>query len=479
MPIRENRPTRSTRKTNLRNKRIETTAVAMRWDKLLSTIRQGKQGQEQGSVGRSDFQRDYDRIVYSSAFRRLQDKAQVFPLAKSDFVRTRLTHSVEVSCVGRSLGTEIGLKLRSKASLHDPLVPSDVGDIVAAACLAHDIGNPPFGHTGEAAIAEWFRDSKAGREVLKGLSPNERADFEKFEGNAQGFRILTRLQNHQNPGLQLTYSTLAAFTKYPRDSPIVRKSLPGVSWKKHGYFQSEKPFFEEVARGVGLLSMDANASAWTRHPLAYLVEAADDICYRINDWEDGFRLKHVSQTETEERLEAIFPGGKLPSKLDRIFSPEDRVAYLRAKAINELIEQAVTFFMQQEEVILRGGLPIPLIEGIPSAKPLSDIYKDSKTKIYKAKEVLEIEVPGFTVLGGLLEVFLGAVNEVAVKGEKEASTKSKTILQIVPPQFLAGNRLPDESPYVRTLQVTDFVSGMTDSFAVALYKQITGISLPS
>lgn len=453
--------------------------LEMTWEKLLSKKRQGRPQEEDSTIGRSTFQRDYDRIVYSSAFRRLQDKAQVFPLSKSDFVRTRLTHSLEVSCVGRSLGTEVGLKLQEKNKLPTGFSPADLGNIVAAACLAHDIGNPPFGHTGESAIAEWFRDSEVGKSLLEGLGTEQKADFESFEGNAQGFRILARLQNAHNPGLQLTCATLATFTKYPRESHILDNQLKGVSWKKYGYLQAEKDFFEEVAQEVGLIRKHSTSSAWTRHPLAYLVEAADDICYRVNDLEDGFRLRHVSQEEAEDMLRALFPPDKLPSKLNKILTPEDRVGYLRAKAINCLIEQTVSYFMEQEATILRGELRCALIEYISSSAALERIYKESKAKIYKAREVLEIEVPGFKVLGGLLEVFLSAANEVAEKGPTEASTKSKTILLLMPPQFLGKERTPDQDRYIRTLQVTDFVSGMTDSFAVSLYKQITGISLPT
>ncbi len=450
---------------------------SMSWDKLLSKRRQGRPNGEEPTIGRSDFQRDYDRIVYSSAFRRLQDKAQVFPLAKSDFVRTRLTHSLEVSCVGRSLGTEIGLRLTDAKRLPKGIHPGDVGSIVASACLAHDIGNPPFGHAGEAAIQEWFRETEPDRKTLEGLDPSQKSDFELFEGNAQGFRVLTQLQNAHNPGLQLCSATLAAFTIYPRESCLRGESLNGVSWKKHGYFQTEKAIFGELAQEVGLIRRNEACSAWTRHPLAYLVEAADDICYRINDLEDGFRLKHVTLEDTQDLLLPIFDGRKAPSKHSFIKTPEDKVGYLRAKTINELINQVVDCFEDQEKTILNGEQKTSLIESIPSSNALDRIIKVSKEKIYGAREVLEIEVPGFRVLAGLLEAFLSAANDVTERGKEGAATRSKRILQLIPCQVLGENLIPDEDRYLRTLKVTDFVSGMTDSFAVALFKQITGISL--
>jgi dGTPase len=385
---------------------------------------------------------------------------------------------LEVSCVGRSLGTEIGIRLKDRCKLPDDISPDDVGNMVAAACLAHDIGNPPFGHTGEAAIQEWFR-TDTGKKVLSSLDSSHAKDFELFEGNAQGFRVLTKLQNSHNPGLQLSCATLGAFTKYPRESFVCGQELGGASWRKYGYFQAEKAIFEEVSKELGLLKKSEEFSAWVRHPLAYLVEAADDICYRINDLEDGFRLKHVEQSDTEDMLKRVFTSSKTFSKLETISGKEDRVGYLRAKAINELISQAVNSFMEVEARLLSGELNESLIDVMPSGKVLKEIKDVSKRKIYQAREVLEVEIPGFRVLGGLLDAFLYAANEVAESGEKKSSVRSKTILLLMPDQFLASNRIPDKDPYVRTLQVTDFLSGMTDSFAVTLYKQLTGISLPT
>ncbi|NGZ60400.1 MAG: deoxyguanosinetriphosphate triphosphohydrolase [Nitrospira sp. LK265] len=450
----------------------------MTWGQLLSSARQGRPTEKDVTIGRSVFQRDFDRIVYSSAFRRLQDKAQVFPLAKSDFVRTRLTHSLEVSCVGRSLGTELGFRLQSQKQLPDPISPADIGNIVAAACLAHDIGNPPFGHTGESAIAEWFSNTDSGQAAIRELTPAQKCDLTKFEGNAQGFRILTRLQNAHNPGLQLTSATLAAFTKYPRGSYLGCGSLEGVSWKKHGFFDADTKCFREIAEAVGLTKQLADEAVWVRHPLAYLVEAADDICYRVNDLEDGFRLKYVSVDQAKDLLLAIFESGDTPTKWKDIDTEEDQMGYLRAKAINYLIDQSVTYFENNSELILDGKLHKSLVDCIPSAQPLDRIIKISKERIYKAREVLEIEAAGFQVLGGLLEVFISATNDVSKKGLKKSSVKNQTIFNLLPPQFreVSGT---EQDQYLRILKVTDFISGMTDSFAVSLYKQLTGISLPT
>lgn len=408
----------------------------------------------------------------------MQDKAQVFPLAKSDFVRTRLTHSLEVSCVGRSLGTELGLRLEANKQIPEGISPGDIGSIVAAACLAHDIGNPPFGHTGESAIGEWFSNTEAGQATVKDLSPVQRLDFTKFEGNAQGFRILTRLQNAHNPGLQLTSATLAAFTKYPRGSCLSSGTLEGVAWKKHGFFDADKSCFNDIAQAVGLKKRLEDEDVWVRHPLAYLVEAADDICYRVNDLEDGFRLKHVSLDEAKDLLLSIFDPTATPTKWEELGTEEDKIGYLRAKAINYLIDQSISYFEGHSNVILEGKLDQSLVKCIPSAKALDRIIEISREKIYKAREVLEIEAAGFQVLGGLLDAFLAATNDVATKGLKKASVKSNTIFHLLPSQFRVAPDAPEDK-YFRTLRVTDFISGMTDSFAVSLYKQLTGISLPT
>lgn len=434
-----------------------------RWERFLSHNRLGKKaGQESTTTeGRSAFQRDFDRIVFSSAFRRLQDKTQVVPFAKSDYVRTRLTHSMEASCVGRSLGLAIGINLQK--SLPNNITPPNLGEIVAAACLGHDIGNPPFGHSGEAAIQAYFLGQHGSKHISQ-LSSKEKSDFEKFNGNAQGFRVLTRLQYPSNPGgLQLSFATLGAFTKYPNDST--------GETRKFGYLQSEAGLFNEMATALQLV--EKVTGAYSRHPLAFLVEAADDICYHIMDFEDAFRLRHVTFDEVLDLFKAVTEQdvGTLGSK-----NKDEQVGFLRAKAIDKIVSQVAARFVEKEKEILSGELEGNLTDGIKCSQELKQIKTLSQKKYYAAREVLEIEIPAFDVLSGLLDEFILAANEVSEK--EHASTKSDKLLTLLRPQFLGKNGEPDKDRYQRVLQITDFVSGMSDSYAVSLYRLIKGLSLP-
>ena len=444
------------------------------WLRLLSDQRLGEPERPDTAERRTRtaFQRDYDRIVFSTAFRRLSGKTQVFPLPDNDAIHSRLTHSLEVSCVGRSLGTMVGEVLLDRyAHLADAgLTERSIGDIVAAACLAHDIGNPPFGHAGEDAIGRWFR---AHPEATEGLTSAERADLEKFEGNAQGFRILTRLQIPRNPGLRLTFATLAAFTKYPRPAGP-RPPAAGVSGKKHGFFQTEAPFFAEVANRVGLApheNTDGQAS-WQRHPLAFLVEAADDICYCILDLEDGFRLGLVPY----ELVESAF--ASIASRGERFTPPEpytDRsnriqnISYLRAKAINVLAHEVRQIFVELEEPLLTGQVFKPLKAFLPSGDQLEAITSETIETCYKERSVLEIELAGYEVLSFLLDEFVPAA-----RAGPGVDDKFNKILALLP-------ETPTENtpPYERLVMVTDYLSGMTDSFAVSLFRRLRGINLPS
>ncbi|HKJ89237.1 MAG TPA: dNTP triphosphohydrolase, partial [Gammaproteobacteria bacterium] len=423
-------------------------------------------------------------IVFSSAFRRLQDKTQVFPLAESDYVRTRLTHSLEVSCVGRSLGTRVGEEIAAREGF-ELVDPGDFGSIVAAACLAHDIGNPPFGHSGEDAIQHWFQTSGVGCQALQGLSEQQGAELRCFEGNAQGLRVVTRLQNPDNVGgLQLTFATLGAALKYPRPAHRT-ESGAGVSAKKYGYFAAEEAHFRRIAEKTGMLPRDEQAGIYCRHPLAFLMEAADDISYQIVDFEDSYRLGLLGFEEVASHIRPILRDNhRLSRRLEQIRSDKERVEYLRARAINQLVEETATAFLEHEEEILAGTFDRELKELIPSAEAMAEIKRTSFERIYNAKGVLEIDAAGFGVLGGLLETFYGPVLETA-KAERagrprEASAHSRTVAQLVPEQFLydcaSGERLTD--PYLLLLNLTDFVSGMTDGYAVSLYKKLTGISLP-
>ena len=448
----------------------------MDWNHLLSRTRLGMDKPRADSEARTDFQRDFDRIVFSSAFRRLQDKTQVFPLARNDYVRTRLTHSLEVSSVGRSLGTQVGDYVIRRHDLRG-VYPQDFGAIVAAACLAHDIGNPPFGHAGEDAIRMWFETSAIAQEALMELTPAQRQDFLRFEGNAQGFRLIARLQSPDNRGgMQLTCATLGTFSKYPRASWLQETVAPGVGFKKFGFFQDDVDLFGEVAEQLALLSVAPGV--WHRHPLTYLVEAADDICYRIIDIEDAFRLNQLGHKEAYDLLLPLLGEGQTQHRLNRIARPEERIEYLRAKSIGLMIDQVYRCFIEHEAALLQGDYRHALADVIPSAGVLRALKTRAEEKIYVAAPVVEVGAAGFQVLGGLLEAFVSAVNDIACRGE-HASPRSRMLIHLIPGQFLGPGDQPDADAYRRVLGITDFVSGMTDSYAVTLFKKITGISLPS
>ncbi len=444
----------------------------MHWSTLLSRRRLGVPDAPEGSIARTEFQRDFDRIVFSSSFRRLQDKTQVFPLARNDYVRTRLTHSLEVSSVGRSLGTLVGQVILDRHSLPG-YAPSDVGDLCAAACLAHDLGNPPFGHSGEDAIRHWVGNTASGRDRILGFSQAQREDFLRFEGNAQGFRLLSRLQHRDNPGgLQLTCATLGAFSKYPQGSEVPAEA----GWKKFGFFSADQASFTQVAETLGLERRSGTAPSWCRHPLAFLVEAADDLCYRIIDIEDGFRLGKLSETTVRELFLPLVPE-QARNAWKRFGNPMDRISFLRAKAIHQGILQVRDCFLSEEENLLAGRLSGPLIERIPLREPLAQLIEVAQENIYCAPEVVEIETAGFEVLCTLLDRLVPVLDELAEAGEA-SSPRSRIMALLIPEQFIGPGRKPLADPYLRLLSLTDFLSGMTDSYAVALYKKITGISLP-
>jgi dGTPase len=449
----------------------------LEWEKLLTDSRLGEKIQPKQKLqdGRSEFQKDFDRIVFSPAFRRLQDKTQVFPLPESDFVHTRLTHSLEVSCVGRSLGNLVGeTVIKRNPSLNNQFTKFHFGEIVAAACLAHDIGNPPFGHSGEDAIAEYFRSGNGQKFKLKIKDEKKWTDLVKYEGNAQGFRIITKLQNPKvKGGLNLTYSTLAAVTKYPRESYVNNqiKLLQNKVYRKYGFFQAEKEIFKEVASATELDCIKNKKNYWwCRHPLAFLVEAADDICYRVMDLEDGFRLGLISFKEAEDLLRPLVSKQSLKDYRDK--DEKDRIGYLRAVTINELVNELAKVFLDEEKNILSGKFENELISEIKRANALKRIKDISIAKIYKSRSVVEREVAGYEVLGGLLETFINSYNEAY---EEKISSKNRSVFALLP------NRISEDIPddlYLRLLRIIDFVSGMTDSFAVSLFRKIKGISLP-
>lgn len=452
----------------------------MNWKRLLSSKRLGKNEADAITLGRSPFQQDFDRIVFSSAFRRMQDKAQVFPLAENDYVRTRLTHSMEVACIGRSVGANAGVFICKN---HDvgSIQPSDIGAIVAAACLAHDIGNPPLGHSGEEAIRHWFCHSAVAAAMKSQMSPLECADIERYEGNAQGFRVLARLQMPENPGgMQLTCATLGAFTKYPMES-FVKNPPAGVASKKFNFFQMDKDLFAEVAETTGLKRIDGNAYCWCRHPLAYLVEAADDICYRIIDFEDSHMLGIITYEELESLFMRIIDDSDFRKKLKEVNDNERRVELMRARAIGKLVSQLTGCFEKHQDQVLHGELQESLIDLIPAADALRKIEARSFEDVYTYRRAVEIEAAGFELTQGLLDAFINSVNDVAAarrNGVKPLYRNSRLLLLI--PKRYRNEDDPQwlNSAYVRLINILDYISGMTDSYAVSLFKKIKGISLP-
>ena len=444
----------------------------MHWPSLLSHQRLGG-APAAGAGARTAFQRDFDRIVFSSAFRRLQDKTQVFPLAKNDYVRTRLTHSLEVASVGRSLGVLGGDHvLRAHAQIGaSGYSAADFGAIVAAACLAHDIGNPPFGHAGEAAIQHWFNASELGRAVLARLAPQERADFARFEGNAQTFRILARLGMPDNAGgMQLTCATLAAVAKYPRAAERTDAAPAGISGKKHNFFHADRERFAAVAEATGLLRRESDA--WCRHPLAFLVEAADDISYCVIDVEDAFRAGEVSYAEIEPLYRGVVSDAAAWHKAAAISTDEKRVEYLRARTIDALVGEAAAVFCAREQDMLAGAFDAELITLIPHAATLEAFRALARERVYHSAVVLNLQSPGAAILGELLDAFVGAA-ESAAAGAAPAGMRA--LLDLLPGPFLDADGRPAGELYARVLAITDFVSGMTDTYAVAVAAKVRSL----
>ncbi len=443
----------------------------MQWEQLMADSRLGASRKSGLGPVRTSFQVDADRITFSNAFRRLQGKTQVYPLPDDDHVHTRLTHSLEVASAGRSIGNLVGeAVLERRPELGRRISFRDLGDCVHAACLAHDLGNPPFGHSGEEAIRTWFATWLASSPRAAELTDAQGADLATFEGNAQGFRLMTSKElGGREGGLQLTHATLATFTKYPRGTEgEARATYRGKSVKKLGFYQAERGAFEEVAAAVGLFPREGYPGAWCRHPLAFLVEAADDICYLILDLEDGHRLgylPHQLYVDLMGPIAAEHGGfkGKAPDD-----TPEAQRSYggvLRAMAVGVLIQAAARAFIENEEEILAGEMDRPLTAMIPQKSLLDRIEKESIQHCYQAREVVEIELAGFEVLGALLERFVTA----ALHPDRCASRKLRTLFPWI------GRH---KEVYADLLACTDYVSGMTDSYAVSLYRRLAGHSLP-
>lgn len=445
----------------------------MNWEQLLSLKRQGdtaKRLRKEQDDTRLGFEVDYDRIIFSAAFRSLQDKTQVIPLSKTDFVHTRLTHSLEVSVVGRSLGRLVGKKIIEKhpylQEVHG-FHMNDFGAIVAAASLAHDIGNPPFGHSGEKAIGEYFSIGP-GLKFKEQLTAKEWQDLIDFEGNANGFSVLTGNRPGIEGGLRISYATLGAFMKYPKES-LPKKPTKNIADKKYGFFQADKEFFQEVAADLGLISNKSGEDVgFERHPLAYLVEAADDICYTIIDFEDGINLGLVSEDYALEYLIKLVQGNIDTDKYKSLETREDRISYLRALAINTLINDAVRVFLENEEAILQGKFPYALTDKSKYKAQMDDIIALSVQKIYRSREVIDKELKGYQIIHTLLDKFITAYNN---RADGKATQYDRLLLQILPEKHL----IEKESLYERLLHICHFVSLLTDGNALLYYQNITGL----
>ncbi|MFT5648501.1 MAG: dGTPase [Aureispira sp.] len=444
----------------------------MQWEQLLSLRRQGdinKRIRIEQDETRLGFEVDYDRVIFSSAFRSLQDKTQVIPLSKTSFVHTRLTHSLEVSVVGRSLGRIVGKAILEK---HPSLEKThgyrfnDFGAIVAAAALAHDIGNPPFGHSGEKAIGDYFANGNGCR-FKEQLTDKEYQDLVDYEGNANGFKIVTETKNGVEGGLRLSYATLGAFTKYPKES-LPKKPTKHIADKKFGVFQSEKYFFENVASELELLKRGKdNDLSYVRHPLAYLVEAADDICYTIIDFEDGINLGLIEEEFALEYLIKLVQATINTEKYHGLNLTSDRLAYLRSLAINTLIAEAASVFLKNEDVILKGDFSETLLDKSKYKAQIDDIIKISVAKVYQSTEVVDKEIAGYNILTTLLDAYTSAF-------ENHYKGTCRHYDNLILKSF--ENKPADtKSTYGYLMECCSTISRLTDGNALQIFQKINGI----
>jgi dGTPase len=440
----------------------------MNWNQLLSTKRFGQEAYHEKRIDdRSEFQRDYDRLIFSAPFRRLQNKTQVFPLPGSVFVHNRLTHSLEVASVGRSLGVNVANRIKTIKNIESPYF-DEIGSIVSAACLAHDLGNPPFGHSGEKAIATYFSEGK-GLNLCAEMTVEEWKDIICFEGNANAFRLLTHQFHGRRPGgFVLTYSMLASIVKYPYAS-----IFSDPKKQKFGFFDSEKDDFEKIANELGISHSVENPNRFSRHPLVYLVEAADDICYQIMDIEDAHKLRILTSDETKSLFLNFFDEKRQARRVETMLLVTDvneQIAYLRSSVIGQLINECSTVFADNESDILDGTFTGTLIKKLPhhSLEAYQNCEKMAFGKIYRSAEVLDIELAGYKIILTLLEHLVEAV----LNPEK---AYSKQLLMRIPEQYETNS----PTVYGKIMSVLDYISGMTDIYALDLYRKITGMSIPT
>ena len=444
----------------------------MEWKQLISNKRLGQeQRHTERHDDRSEFKRDYDRLIFSAPFRRLQNKTQVFPLPGSVFVHNRLTHSLEVASVGMSLGNDVAQRLISMRhpELRGTLF-EEIGQIVSTACLAHDLGNPPFGHSGEKAIQTFFTEGP-GRELRQQVSPAFWDDITHFEGNANAFRLLTHQFKGRRPGgFVMCYSTIASIVKYPYASSAASKK------GKFGFFQSEQETYQRIADDMGIIciSKPGEPLRYARHPLVYLVEAADDICYEIMDLEDAHKLKIITFEQASRLMLDFFDAETQQHILQRIESEQlsdknEQIVYLRACVIGKLENECVNTFIEHEDEILNGTFQGSLIDHI---SPLQrNAYRHcaevSVQKIYRSRPVLDVELSGYKIMETLMQQMVEAVMH-------PDRYYSQQLIGRVSSQY----HIDDPNLEVRLMAVIDYISGMTDVYALDVYQKINGISLP-
>lgn len=444
----------------------------MDWNRLISNKRLGQEFRHtERHDDRTEFKRDYDRLIFSAPFRRLQNKTQVFPLPGSIFVHNRLTHSLEVASVGMSLGNDVAQRIVKEKypELKDTMF-EQIGQIVSTACLAHDLGNPPFGHSGEKAIQTFFTEGP-GHVLQKEVSPVFWDDITHFEGNANAFRLLTHQFKGRRPGgFVMTYSTLASIVKYPYASSAVSKK------GKFGFFHSEQESYRKIADEMGIicLSKEGEPLRYVRHPLVYLVEAADDICYEIMDIEDAHKLKILSYAETENLLLSFFEEenqAKIKRRIadEGLQDPNEKVVYMRACVIGKLENECVNTFIDHEHEILAGTFPGSLISHMSEvpAKAYQECATLSVERIYRSRPVLDVELSGYKIMATLMEQMVEAVMH-------PKRFYSKQLIDRVSSQY----DINAQDLETRLMAVIDYIAGMTDVYALDVYQKINGISLP-
>ncbi|WP_408026704.1 dGTP triphosphohydrolase [Tenacibaculum litoreum] len=457
----------------------------MNWNNCFSPKRYGVDNGKRDI--RSEYERDWDRIIFSSPFRRLQNKTQVFPLPEEVFVHNRLTHSLEVASIGRSLGKIIGKKISQIDEIKEdgnarPFYRNNLKNVIASACLAHDLGNPAFGHSGEEAISKYFRkrdtDKTEDLNFKKNFTEQEWNDLITFEGNANALRILTMQQQGRNKGgFRLTYSTIGSIIKYPCESSASNKKI--LHRKKYGYFKIDEEVFLDIAKELNLISDNVESRVtYKRHPFVYLVEAADDIAYNIIDFEDAHRLGILTYETVRNAFIKIIKHNpkddieRVKEHADSLMNDKNEsIAYLRAKSINTLIYKCSDIFWNNRDQIIKGKQNKSLIQSIPELKEVMDeIEKISIEKIYNARKVIELEIAGFRIMSSLVEDFVTSALTEKDKRDKEQNK----ILGLLPKQYYFDE---SSSAYIKVMHILDFISGMTDLFALKLYRKLRGIEI--